>query len=73
MFGVSLTLVVITVIDARGIRKKVESHAKLLNKQFMPKPLLRERIGHSWFEIAGGIVMGLISALFIFSFKGILF
>lgn len=58
-FGVALTLAFIVIMDANGLRKKMELHAIEINKlKDNTSPILRERIGHSKIEITIGIVIG---------------
>lgn len=61
--GVALTLAFIVVMDANNLRKKMEQHAKEINKlKHYQEPVLRERIGHSRIEIFFGIFTGMIVA-----------
>ncbi|KGH51293.1 acid phosphatase [Acinetobacter idrijaensis] len=60
-FGVALTLAFIVMLDANGLRKKMEQHAIEINKINEYKtPILRERIGHSKLEIMLGITLGIV-------------
>lgn len=62
-FGVGVLLLLI--IDAHGLRRKVGEQAAVINKlqeklyghDFKP---LRERMGHQWHEIGGGLLLGLL-------------
>lgn len=58
-FGVALTLAFIVMLDAASLRRQVGCHAQALN-ELRPeeKARLRERMGHTPFEIAGGIAVG---------------
>lgn len=58
-FGVALTLAFIVMLDAASLRRQVGHHAQALN-ELRPeeKARLRERMGHTPFEIAGGIAVG---------------
>lgn len=58
-FGVALTLAFIVMLDAASLRRQVGRHAQALN-ELRPeeKAHLRERMGHTPFEIAGGIAVG---------------
>ncbi len=60
IFSLGLALLMITVIDATGIRRALGEHAKRLNKlsQGEEQKALRESQGHTYFEVAGGIVLG---------------
>ena len=60
-FSLGLGILLILVIDAHGLRRKVGEHAQLLNN-LQKKIVLRERMGHSWYEIIGGLILGFIIA-----------
>jgi acid phosphatase family membrane protein YuiD len=65
-FGVAMALAFIVMLDANSLRQKIGQQARLLNQvsanlNLTNKPL-RERIGHSKFEILAGIVSGCVSA-----------
>ena len=61
--AVAVALVMIVVIDARSLRIKVGQHAAAINQlRADGEPPLRERMGHSRAEIAGGVVTGSIVA-----------
>ena len=60
-FGVALTLAFIVMLDANSLRRAVGKHAVAINKLAKNNPeyqLLRERMGHTKFEILGGVVVG---------------
>lgn len=57
LFSLGLAVLIVLVIDAHGLRRKVGEQAGLLNKIY-PGANLRERMGHSWAEIAGGLALG---------------
>ncbi len=60
-FGVALTLAFVVMMDAASLRRQVGSHARALNRLGSRRAdgaPLRERIGHSRAEIAGGILTG---------------
>lgn len=59
LFSVGLGALLILVIDANGLRNKVGTHAQVLNK-LQQDVILREKMGHSWGEIAGGLGLGLL-------------
>lgn len=60
-FGVALTLAFIVILDANGLRKKMEQHAIEINKlKNYKEPILRERIGHSKLEIIIGFFLGIL-------------
>lgn len=63
IFTLGLGTLVILIIDAHGLRRQVGEQAAVLNRlqqKVDPKHviLLRERMGHSWPEIGGGLVLG---------------
>lgn len=63
VFSLGLGVLLILIIDAHGLRRKVGKQAEIINQlqekiygdKFYP---LRERMGHSWLEIAGGLGLG---------------
>ncbi len=62
--GVAIALAFIVLIDANSLRNQVGKQAKainLLNKD-NDLPDLRERMGHSKWELLGGIVVGIVAA-----------
>jgi acid phosphatase family membrane protein YuiD len=61
-FGVAVTLAFIVMIDANSLRQHVGRHAVALNRLHEGKAdhvILRERMGHTRVEIAGGILTGI--------------
>lgn len=66
--AVAVALVMIVIIDARSLRIKVGHHAAAINR-LQPDdhadPPLRERMGHTRAEIAGGVVTGVLVAVLI--------
>jgi acid phosphatase family membrane protein YuiD len=61
-FGVSITLAFIVILDANSLRQQVGKHAVVLNKLatgISDFKVLRERMGHTRFEIATGIAVGI--------------
>ena len=69
-FGVAMTLAFIVLLDANSLRRQVGKHAEAINKlQTDPSAtILRERMGHTKFEILGGIVGGIVTAYLVHSF-----
>jgi len=61
--GVAIALSFIVILDATSLRMKVSAHAKRLNTLTPEEQPLRERVGHTPFEILGGILTGLVTAL----------
>ena len=65
VFSLGLGALVILVIDAHGLRRKVGQQAAAINRlqrQIYGDGVeqLRERMGHSWLEIGGGLVLGVL-------------
>lgn len=63
LFGLALAVTFIVIIDATGLRRHVGHHAEKVNQllsQKVENVVLRESIGHSWFEVLGGLVLGTI-------------
>ena len=65
-FGVALTLAFIVILDASSLRRQIGKHATTINRLVASSEHhenLRERMGHSWLEIAGGIAVGTAVAI----------
>lgn len=62
MFSLGVAFLMITVIDATGIRRALGEHAKHLNVVAKPEKLLRETQGHNRIEVLGGFVLGTLLA-----------
>jgi acid phosphatase family membrane protein YuiD len=72
-FGVAVTLAFIVMIDANSLRQHVGRHAVALNRLHEGKEdhvILRERMGHTRFEIAGGILTGIGMGFLIYTVLG---
>lgn len=63
--GVAIALSFIVILDATSLRMKVGAHAKRLNILAPGEAPLRERVGHTPFEVFGGVITGLATALVI--------
>ena len=61
-FGVALTLAFIVIMDAASLRRQIGSHAVAINRLTPEGTMLRERIGHTRWEILGGIIVGVLVA-----------
>ncbi len=65
-FGLGVAMLMITVIDALGIRRAVGKQAGVINRYIFPgnnaEPALRERQGHNPVEVLGGLVLGFLLA-----------
>jgi acid phosphatase family membrane protein YuiD len=70
IFGLAIAVMIIIILNATGLRREVGEHAKILNEVVNKKRLntedsiikLREKVGHSWIEIIGGLILGTIIA-----------
>jgi acid phosphatase family membrane protein YuiD len=61
-FGVALALAFIVMLDANSLRRQVGKHAEALNRLNAGRdeaPPFRERMGHTPWEIAAGIAVGI--------------
>jgi acid phosphatase family membrane protein YuiD len=63
--GVAIALSFIVILDATSLRIKVGAHAKRLNTMVPHEQPLRESVGHTPFEVLGGVLVGLFTALII--------
>ncbi|WP_028128662.1 divergent PAP2 family protein [Selenomonas sp. AE3005] len=61
LFSIGLGALLVLVIDAHGLRRKVGEQAKILN-ELQDDIALRESMGHSWGEIFGGLILGIAIA-----------
>ena len=64
-FAVALALVMVVVIDAMDLRRKLEKIHAVLKKEFPATPAaqaLRDRVGHSVIEVLGGLAAGAAAA-----------
>jgi acid phosphatase family membrane protein YuiD len=60
-FAVAAALAFIVILDATSLRRQIGSHARVLNALHAGDPsyqAVRERIGHHWTEVAGGLLVG---------------
>jgi len=74
-FGVAVTLAFIVMIDANSLRQHVGRHAVALNRLHDGKEeyvVLRERMGHTRIEIAGGVLTGVAMGFLINAVLGAL-
>jgi acid phosphatase family membrane protein YuiD len=72
-FGVAVTLAFIVMIDANSLRQHVGRHAVTLNRLHDGKEdyvILRERMGHTRVEIAGGVLTGIGMGFLIYTVLG---
>jgi len=64
-FGVALTLAFIVILDAASLRRQVGRHAAAINRltrERQGEAPLRERMGHTRWEILGGMATGALVA-----------
>lgn len=65
-FGLGVAVLMITVFDAMGLRRAVGKQASMINQYMIADKktalLLRERQGHTFFEVLGGLMVGLLLA-----------
>ena len=66
--GLAMAVLLICVFDATGLRREVGRHAAALNR--VTGSRLREIMGHSCLDIAGGLVVGFGIALAYWSVGG---
>ncbi len=58
-FTLGLSVMMLFIMDAHNLRRKIGVHAEVLNK-LQNETVLRERMGHTWLEIFCGLIVGLI-------------
>ena len=58
-FTIGLTVMLLFIMDAHNLRVKIGKHAEILNS-LQNKIVLRERMGHTHFEIFCGLILGII-------------
>ncbi|MBV5317438.1 MAG: divergent PAP2 family protein [Desulfobulbaceae bacterium] len=64
-FGVAITVAFIVMLDANSLRREIGKHAVAINQLVAAESAranLRERMGHTPFEIVSGILVGSIVA-----------
>ena len=68
---VALALAFIVMLDANSLRQQVGKHAEVINiiNKDKARAPLRERMGHTRFEILAGIIVGITSALCVYIFN----
>jgi len=65
-FGVALALAFVVMLDANSLRRQVGKHAEAINRLNVNTPdslPLRERMGHTRWEIGAGIAVGIAVAV----------
>ncbi len=74
LFGISLIFSLYFVFEATGLRQEVGNQARVLNEiiekaretHHIKAEELQELIGHTWAEVMGGFVLGLLVALILY-------
>lgn len=56
-FTLGLSVMMLFIMDAHNLRRKIGVHAEILNS-LQSKINLRERMGHTWLEIFCGLIVG---------------
>jgi acid phosphatase family membrane protein YuiD len=70
MFALAITVAIVVVYDATGIRRQAGKHAELINAMIndlasghpLKEEQLREVLGHTPLEAIAGVILGLITA-----------
>ncbi len=73
MFGLAVAIAMVVIYDATGIRRQAGYHARrinmLINELFSGQPIsderLKEVLGHTPREVAGGITLGTAVSLLV--------
>jgi len=68
LFGISLVFSGFIIMEATGLRQEIGKQAQLLNEmmdtaaagQKVDRERLRELVGHTWAEVAGGLLFGAV-------------
>jgi acid phosphatase family membrane protein YuiD len=78
LLGLGVAIILIVIIDATGLRYHVGKHATMINLLIEETALskekkmqLRESMGHTKFEVLGGLILGIVLGFvldFIFSY-----
>ncbi|SFM11086.1 divergent PAP2 family protein [Pelosinus propionicus] len=65
VFSLGIAVLMITIFDAMGIRRALGKQAAMINQHIGPHQIakpLRERQGHTPFEVLGGLIVGFVLA-----------
>lgn len=66
MFSLGMGMLLILIIDAHGLRRKVGEQAQAIQVLYercqQEAPTLRTRMGHTWGEILCGLLLGVLLA-----------
>tara|TARA_B100001093_G_scaffold517880_1_gene600804 strand:- start:1565 stop:1975 length:411 start_codon:yes stop_codon:yes gene_type:complete len=68
-FLICFMILIIIAIDSVDLRQKISEHAKLINQLDKNKSVLRTSIGHSKFEMLGGLFLGFLVGLILSNFS----
>lgn len=60
LFSLGIAFLMITIIDATGIRRALGDHAKHINVLAKQERKLRETQGHNKIEVLGGFILGTV-------------
>lgn len=74
LFSVTLVISLYFVFEAAGLRQEVGNQARVLNDlvdelratHHIDRSRLKELVGHTWGEVFGGLVLGLLLAYFFY-------
>lgn len=74
LFALAVAMSMIVIYDAAGVRRQAGIHAERINmiikEIFEGRPLeekdLKEMLGHSPIEVMGGVIVGILCALFLY-------
>jgi acid phosphatase family membrane protein YuiD len=75
LFALSVAIAMVVIYDATGIRRQAGKHAELINAMIddlasghpLKEETLREVLGHTPVEAIGGMVLGMLSAQFLWT------
>lgn len=75
IFALSVAVAMVVIYDATGIRRQAGKHAELINAMIddlasghpLKEETLREVLGHTPLEAIGGMVLGMLSAQFLWT------
>ena len=73
LFGLAVAVTFIVILDATGLRRHVGMHAARINELTQQPGLslknaskLRESMGHTYFEVGGGLALGMVLGLVLY-------
>lgn len=78
LFGLVLIFSLYVIMEATGLRQEIGNQAQLLNelmdsfvaKRKLEQERLRELVGHTWGEVGGGVLFGVVFYLVISKYRG---